>query len=57
VRGSRRASWRGPGPDSRLKTLGAGLARFRVPEVVEVLDVLPRDPNGKVMKALLRLSA
>ncbi len=35
----------------------ARLARFKVPEVVEVLDVLPRNPNGKVMKALLRLSA
>jgi long-chain acyl-CoA synthetase len=35
----------------------ARLACFKVPEVVEVLDVLPRNPNGKVMKALLRLSA
>jgi long-chain acyl-CoA synthetase len=33
------------------------LARFKVPEVVEVLDALPRNPNGKVMKALLRQPA
>ena len=30
------------------------LARFKVPEVVEILETLPRNPNGKVMKALLR---
>jgi long-chain acyl-CoA synthetase len=32
----------------------ARLARFKVPETVEVVDALPRNPNGKVMKALLR---
>jgi long-chain acyl-CoA synthetase len=32
------------------------LARFKVPEVLEILDTLPRNPNGKVMKALLRRS-
>jgi long-chain acyl-CoA synthetase len=30
------------------------LARFKVPEIVEILETLPRNPNGKVMKALLR---
>jgi long-chain acyl-CoA synthetase len=35
----------------------ARLARFKTPEVVEVLDALPRNPNGKVMKALLRRPA
>jgi long-chain acyl-CoA synthetase len=33
------------------------LARFKVPEIVEILEALPRNPNGKVMKALLRQSA
>ena len=33
------------------------LARFKVPEVVEILETLPRNPNGKVMKALLRRPA
>jgi acyl-coenzyme A synthetase/AMP-(fatty) acid ligase len=28
-----------------------------VPEVVEIVDALPRNPNGKVMKALLRQPA
>jgi long-chain acyl-CoA synthetase len=36
---------------------GGRLARFKVPEVVEILETLPRNPNGKVMKALLRRSA
>ena len=35
----------------------ARLARFKTPEVVEILDTLPRNPNGKVMKALLRPSS
>ena len=35
----------------------ARLARFKVPEVVEILEALPRNPNGKVMKALLRRPA
>jgi acyl-CoA synthetase (AMP-forming)/AMP-acid ligase II len=33
------------------------IARFKVPEVVEIVDTLPRNPNGKVMKALLRQSS
>jgi long-chain acyl-CoA synthetase len=35
----------------------ARLARFKVPETVEIVDALPRNPNGKVMKALLRQSS
>jgi long-chain acyl-CoA synthetase len=35
----------------------ARLARFKAPEVVEIVDALPRNPNGKVMKALLRRPA
>jgi acyl-CoA synthetase (AMP-forming)/AMP-acid ligase II len=41
----------------RAKVARARLARFKGPEVMEVPDVLPRNPNGKVMNPLLRLSA
>jgi long-chain acyl-CoA synthetase len=47
-------------PETRLDAedvrawVRARLARFKVPEVVEIVDTLPRNPNGKVMKALLR---
>jgi acyl-CoA synthetase (AMP-forming)/AMP-acid ligase II len=50
-------------PGSRLEAddvrawARAQLARFEVPEVVEVLDALPRNPNGKVMEPLLRRPA
>jgi long-chain acyl-CoA synthetase len=30
------------------------LAKFKTPEWVEVLESLPRNPNGKVVKGLLR---
>ena len=32
----------------------AGLARQKIPEQVEVVDVLPRNSTGKVLKAALR---
>jgi long-chain acyl-CoA synthetase len=32
----------------------ARLAKFKAPEHVEVLEALPRNPNGKVVKGLLR---
>jgi long-chain acyl-CoA synthetase len=50
-------------PETRLDAddvrawVRARLARFKVPEVVEIVDTLPRNPNGKVMKALLRRSS
>jgi acyl-CoA synthetase (AMP-forming)/AMP-acid ligase II len=44
------------GADLQAWTRGR-LARFKVPEVVEILEALPRNPNGKVMKALLRQPA
>jgi long-chain acyl-CoA synthetase len=37
--------------------LRASLADFKVPSEVEVVDELPRHPNGKVMKRLLREQA
>jgi acyl-CoA synthetase (AMP-forming)/AMP-acid ligase II len=52
-----------PRPGARLEVqdvrgwASARRACFKVPEVMEVLDVLPQNPKGKVMKALLRLSA
>ncbi len=50
-------------PETRLDAddvrawVRARLARFTVPEVVEIVDTLPRNPNRKVMKALLRWSS
>jgi long-chain acyl-CoA synthetase len=32
----------------------ASLADYKVPSVVEFVDELPRDPNGKVLKRLLK---
>jgi acyl-CoA synthetase (AMP-forming)/AMP-acid ligase II len=49
-----------PRPGTRLdpgdvrEWVRARLARFKAPERVEVLETLPRNPNGKVVKALLR---
>ena len=34
--------------------VGARLAKFKVPREVAVVDVLPRNPNGKVIKSALR---
>jgi acyl-CoA synthetase (AMP-forming)/AMP-acid ligase II len=33
---------------------GERLARFKCPEIIELVDTLPRDPNGKVLKRRLR---
>ncbi len=49
-----------PRPGARLEPgevrawVGARLARFKVPREVVVVDALPRNPNGKVIKSLLR---
>ena len=34
--------------------MGARLAKFKTPRDVTVLDALPRNPNGKVVKGALR---
>jgi len=41
-------------PDDVREWVRARLAKFKAPEHVEVLDALPRNPNGKVVKGLLR---
>jgi long-chain acyl-CoA synthetase len=41
-------------PDDVREWVRARLAKFKAPERVEVLEALPRNPNGKVVKALLR---
>ena len=40
--------------DVRAHLLAAGLARFKLPERLEVADQLPRTASGKVQKAALR---
>jgi len=44
-------------PDGVREWVRARLAKFKAPEQVEVLEALPRNPNGKVVKALLRSPA
>jgi acyl-CoA synthetase (AMP-forming)/AMP-acid ligase II len=51
--------WVGPGgppsvADLRAATEAAGLARQKWPELVLVVDDLPRTPSGKIKKAALR---
>ncbi|MBI4012259.1 MAG: acyl--CoA ligase [Candidatus Rokubacteria bacterium] len=41
-------------PDDVREWVRARLAKFKAPEQVEVRAALPRNPNGKVVKALLR---
>ncbi|PYM07997.1 MAG: long-chain fatty acid--CoA ligase [Candidatus Rokuibacteriota bacterium] len=41
-------------PEQVRAWVRARLAKFKVPRDVAVLDALPRNPNGKVMKGLLR---
>ncbi len=44
-------------PDEVREWVRARLAKFKTPEVVEVREALPRNPNGKVVKSLLRSPA
>jgi long-chain acyl-CoA synthetase len=49
---------RAPVPMEELAAhVRAELADYKVPHQWEVVDVLPRDPNGKVLKRLLRADA
>ena len=41
-------------PDDVRRFVTARLAKFKVPREVAVLDALPRNPNGKVVKSALR---
>jgi long-chain acyl-CoA synthetase len=41
-------------PADLQRWVAGRLAKFKVPSRVEVRDALPRNPNGKVIKALLR---
>jgi long-chain acyl-CoA synthetase len=41
-------------PEDVRRWVGARLAKFKVPREVAVLDTLPRNPNGKVIKSALR---
>lgn len=43
-----------PDPAAILATLGRGLARFKLPRALEVVEALPRNAMGKVQKAALR---
>ena len=41
-------------PDDVRRFVAARLAKFKVPREIAVLDALPRNPNGKVIKSALR---
>jgi len=41
--------------DELIAHCGSQLARFKVPKAVTFLDVLPRNPSGKVLKRELRV--
>jgi len=41
-------------PDDVRRFVAARLAKFKVPREVAVVDALPRNPNGKVIKSALR---
>ena len=44
-------------PEDVRKWVRARLAKFKTPALVEVRETLPRNPNGKVVKMLLRSPA
>ena len=44
----------GRSADDLLAQLRKSLAGFKVPRSVELVDRLPREPNGKVLKRRLR---
>ncbi len=44
-------------PDEIREWVRSRLAKFKAPEQVEIRDALPRNPNGKVVKSLLRSPA
>ena len=43
-----------PDPAAILSDLSKGMARFKLPRAVEIVEELPRNTMGKVQKALLR---
>ena len=47
----------GVSTDDLREHLAERLARFKVPRDIRLTDALPRDPNGKVLKRLLREAA
>jgi long-chain acyl-CoA synthetase len=49
---------RSPATADELQShVGAALADYKVPKHVDIVDELPRHPNGKVMKRWLRAQA
>jgi long-chain acyl-CoA synthetase len=44
-------------PDDLRSHVAASLADYKVPKQIEIVDELPRHPNGKVMKRVLREQA
>jgi acyl-CoA synthetase (AMP-forming)/AMP-acid ligase II len=43
-----------PDPDELIAECKASLAPYKVPKAVHVVDDLPRDPQGKILKRELR---
>ena len=46
-----------PTPEALIEHCRGQLARFKVPKEVVIVDALPRNPSGKVLKRELRLTA
>ncbi|MDY6863585.1 MAG: long-chain-fatty-acid--CoA ligase [Thermodesulfobacteriota bacterium] len=40
--------------DEIITFCGKNLAKFKIPKVIEFIDELPKDPNGKVLKRILK---